>query len=565
MSPVTSARACGPRRQRRALIALSLAAATLFRSAATIARRTLRRQPREPADGGTRPPPRPMPVAATRPPPPRTVRGGSRAIEQLVEQQSNKPAKRFTPCNLVTAPQARAIVGAPIEQPFEAPQGPTCIYRSRDGEELRHGRRAVARHRHGSSRSSGSAGASTSSDRTGLLRPLRPGHALRAAVADGERAQRRGALRRRQAVRGEGRTAPRRLTPAAVYQVSSSDRAAARPPAPRRRVERSGARVNRTVVLLGLTSLLTDISSEMVVTVLPLYLRVRRRLLAARLRAHRRHLQRRDGARRAGERVHRRPLAAPQGGRRDRLRHLRAVQAAPGDRRYGRLRDRRDRAARPRGQGHPHRAARRDDLAVDAAEPQLGAAFGVHRAMDTTGAMLGPLVAFGMLALAPLAFDSIFLVSFCLALVGVGILVLLVAAASAGRPSSAAPRPAPPLRGAFGLLRIAALPRAADRRRRLSLATASDAFIFLAPPATSSTSAPRCSRCCSSAARARTCCWPCRWGGSPTGSGAAVCCSAATRCCSPSTPRCCSRSAAGCCSSRHSGFSARTTPRPTAC
>ena len=35
---------------------------------------------------------------------------------------------------------------------------------------------------------------------------------------------------------------------------------------------RSGTAVNRTVVLLGLTSLITDISSEMVVTVLPLYL-----------------------------------------------------------------------------------------------------------------------------------------------------------------------------------------------------------------------------------------------------------------------------------------------------
>src|SRR5512141_133967 len=34
----------------------------------------------------------------------------------------------------------------------------------------------------------------------------------------------------------------------------------------------SGPRVRRTVVLLGLTSLFTDISSEMVVTVLPLYL-----------------------------------------------------------------------------------------------------------------------------------------------------------------------------------------------------------------------------------------------------------------------------------------------------
>src|SRR3954469_1775921 len=34
----------------------------------------------------------------------------------------------------------------------------------------------------------------------------------------------------------------------------------------------SAPRVTRTVVLLGLTSLVTDISSEMVVTVLPLYL-----------------------------------------------------------------------------------------------------------------------------------------------------------------------------------------------------------------------------------------------------------------------------------------------------
>lgn len=52
----------------------------------------------------------------------------------LVERQSRKPRRRFTPCNLVTESQARAIVGAPIEQPLEAPQGPTCIYRSRKGE-----------------------------------------------------------------------------------------------------------------------------------------------------------------------------------------------------------------------------------------------------------------------------------------------------------------------------------------------------------------------------------------------------------------------------------------------
>ena len=54
--------------------------------------------------------------------------------QKLVERQSNKPASRFTPCNLVTRAQARAILGGPIQAPVEAPQGPTCIYRSQSGK-----------------------------------------------------------------------------------------------------------------------------------------------------------------------------------------------------------------------------------------------------------------------------------------------------------------------------------------------------------------------------------------------------------------------------------------------
>lgn len=34
------------------------------------------------------------------------------------------------PCSLVTRTQARAIVDAPLLEPLEAPQGPTCIYQS---------------------------------------------------------------------------------------------------------------------------------------------------------------------------------------------------------------------------------------------------------------------------------------------------------------------------------------------------------------------------------------------------------------------------------------------------
>jgi hypothetical protein len=54
--------------------------------------------------------------------------------QKLVERQGSKPHSRFTPCNLVTKAQAGAIVGAPLQDPLEAPQGPTCIYRSQDGK-----------------------------------------------------------------------------------------------------------------------------------------------------------------------------------------------------------------------------------------------------------------------------------------------------------------------------------------------------------------------------------------------------------------------------------------------
>lgn len=61
---------------------------------------------------------------------------GKVGYQELVQRQSRHPQKRFTPCNLVTAAQARAIIGAPIQAPIEAAQGPTCVYRTRDGKGL---------------------------------------------------------------------------------------------------------------------------------------------------------------------------------------------------------------------------------------------------------------------------------------------------------------------------------------------------------------------------------------------------------------------------------------------
>jgi hypothetical protein len=52
---------------------------------------------------------------------------------KLLQKQTSKPASRFTPCNLVTKAQAGKILRTVVDQPVEAPLGPSCIYRSHDG------------------------------------------------------------------------------------------------------------------------------------------------------------------------------------------------------------------------------------------------------------------------------------------------------------------------------------------------------------------------------------------------------------------------------------------------
>jgi MFS family permease len=262
-----------------------------------------------------------------------------------------------------------------------------------------------------------------------------------------------------------------------VYQVSDST---ALLRGHRRLLSRGrvGSRVDRTVVLLGLTSLITDVSSEMVVTVLPLYLVYIGGFSPLAFGVI-------DGLYQGATAV----VGLASGFVSDRWRRHKEVAAVG----YGLsavcklalatvgtalssigaivLLDR---------AGKGIRTAPRDAMISLSSSPRdLGAAFGVHRALDTTGALLGPLVAFGLLALAPLAFNSVFLVSFCLAAVGVGILVLFVDPSRRAPDATAPERPAA-ITGAFRLL--------TDRRYRallfaggaLSLATASDAFIFLA-------------------------------------------------------------------------------------
>jgi MFS family permease len=265
-----------------------------------------------------------------------------------------------------------------------------------------------------------------------------------------------------------------------VYQVSNST---AFLKAHRRLLATDhGAAVPRTVVLLGICSLLTDISSEMVVTILPLYLisvggfsplafgvvdgiyngaaalvGLASGLLGDRLRRHKE-----VAATGYGLSAICKLLLATIGT---------AVSAIGTVVLLDRI-------------GKGIRTAPRDAMiSLSTPKEQLGASFGVHRALDTTGAMIGPLVAFLILAAAPLAFNSIFLVSFFIAILGVAIIVLFVNA-PALRPGGGgddADAPATPsLAAAGGLLKIPRFRALLIAAAVLSLATASDAFLFLA-------------------------------------------------------------------------------------
>ncbi|OPG05748.1 MFS transporter [Streptomyces sp. GKU 895] len=110
-----------------------------------------------------------------------------------------------------------------------------------------------------------------------------------------------------------------------------------------------------------------------------------------------------------------------------------------------------------------------------------GRAFGVHRAMDTTGAMLGPLAAFFILRAAADGYDAVFGVSACVAVLGVVVLLLFVPGRRRETPDGAGAEPRPPVRvkEALALLRLPRLRALAGCAALLGLTTVSDAFVYL--------------------------------------------------------------------------------------
>ncbi|MFC0506192.1 MFS transporter [Micromonospora costi] len=183
-------------------------------------------------------------------------------------------------------------------------------------------------------------------------------------------------------------------------------------------------RVSGTVVLLGTVSLLTDVSSEMVASVLPLYLTavvglspVAYGFLDGVYQGASALVRIAGGY--AGDRGQRPKWVAAIGYGVSALSRLAMLPAAG----FAAI----TAVVTADRLGKGLRTAPRDALIAAASRPELlGRAFGVHRALDTLGAAAGPLVAFALLASLPGSYDSVFVVSFAFAVAGVAVLVLLV-------------------------------------------------------------------------------------------------------------------------------------------
>ncbi|MEU3463513.1 MFS transporter [Streptomyces sp. NPDC006733] len=232
--------------------------------------------------------------------------------------------------------------------------------------------------------------------------------------------------------------------------------------------------VPANVVALGAVSLVTDVSSEMVSAVLPLYLVLQLGLsplafgMFDSLYTGATVLVRLVGGHLA-DRRQRRKLVAGIGYGLSAVCKLGLLAAGSSVGVLGAVV-----AADRAGKGL--RTAPRDALISLSTPPQtLGLAFGVHRAMDTVGAFIGPLAAFAVLAATGTAYDAVFVVSFCVAALGVVLLVSLVR----DRQDPPPERREPALRAAFGLLRAAAFRRTCVLTAALGLVTVSDSFIYL--------------------------------------------------------------------------------------
>jgi MFS family permease len=267
-----------------------------------------------------------------------------------------------------------------------------------------------------------------------------------------------------------------------VYQIEGSGQVLRQrgndPENKRSRFRLSRPQVSSTVLLLGMTSMLTDISSEMVSTILPLYLVLNLGLSPLAFGVI-------DGLYLGGAAI----VRLISGFLADRTRQHKEIAVAgyslSAISRLGLLLvggawtllvsvillDR---------LGKGIRTAPRDAMISLTSQPEnLATSFGVHRALDTAGAMIGPLIAFGILTLSSDSYDVIFIVSLCFAVIGVGVIGLFVqnpASTTAGESRTTAP---PSLRAALSLAKETRFGALLFIGAALSLMTMSDGFLYL--------------------------------------------------------------------------------------
>ncbi|HEY2044272.1 MAG TPA: MFS transporter [Jatrophihabitans sp.] len=121
-------------------------------------------------------------------------------------------------------------------------------------------------------------------------------------------------------------------------------------------------------------------------------------------------------------------------------------------------------------------------IAASSAPESLGRAFGVHRALDTLGAVIGPLLAFCILYVVPGDYKSVFVVSFAAAIIGLAVLLIFVPdvrprrarAQANGTTLGKPPRPS------FALLADRRFGRLVLAAGLLGILTVGDGFLYLA-------------------------------------------------------------------------------------
>jgi MFS family permease len=234
--------------------------------------------------------------------------------------------------------------------------------------------------------------------------------------------------------------------------------------------------VPRNVWVLGLTSLLTDLSSEMVASVIPVYLVVHLHLSPLAFGALDGLYNGASAAMRwmsgiLSDRWRRHKQVAFSGYFLSALSRIGLLAAGGNVTALAAV------VAVDR-MGKGIRTAPRDALISLSTTPnRLGQSFGVHRALDATGAMLGPVAAFAILAVLPGSFDVVFAASLAVAVVGLGVLMLFAENVT-GAASQDSPRPS--LRTAIGLLRQREFRNVVIVSAALAALTISDAFVYLA-------------------------------------------------------------------------------------